>query len=111
MHSICFFLDLSEEEIFLRKGEILRHLEKEGITIEEVTTETMLQSKNMESEKLNCGDLSKKTFIASPADVDTCRKVKQQDAEALKHYKITVGEITTGTMLQSEGMEVKKALL
>ena len=52
----------------------------------------------MESEKLNCGDSPKKTFIASPVNVDTCRKVKQQDAEALNHCKITVGEITTGTM-------------
>ena len=32
-------LNLSEEEIFLRKGEILRHLEKEDITVEEITTE------------------------------------------------------------------------
>ena len=101
-------LNLSEEEIFLRKGEILRHLEKEDITIEEITTETMLQSKDMESEKLNCGDSSKKTFIASPVNVDTCKKVKLQDVEALNHCKITVGEITTGTMLQSEGMEIKK---
>ena len=101
-------LNLSEEEIFLRKGEILRHLEKEDITIEEVTTETMLQSKDMESEKLNCGDSLKKMFIASPVNVDTCRKVKLQDTEALNHCKITVGEITTGTMLQSEGMEIKK---
>ena len=64
-------LNLSEEEIFLRKGEILRHLEKEDITIEEITTETMLQNKDMESEKLNCGDSLEKTFIASPAHVDT----------------------------------------
>ena len=102
-------LNLSKEEIFLRKGEILGHLEKEDITIEEVTTETMLQNRDMESEKLNCGDSSKKTFIASPVNVDTCRKVKQQDAEALNHCKITVGEITTETMLQSEVMEIKKS--
>ena len=44
-------------------------------------------------------------FIASPVNVDTCRKVKQQDAEALNLCKITVGEITTETMLQSEAME------
>ena len=100
-------LNLSEEEIFLRKGEILRHLEKD-ITIEEVTTETMLQNKDMEPEKLNCGDSLEKMFIASPVNVDTCRKVKLQDIEALNHCKITVGEITTGTMSQSEGMEIKK---
>ena len=101
-------LNLSEEGIFLRKEEILRHLEKEDITIEEVTTETMLQSKDMESEKLNCGDLSKKTFIASPVNVDTCKKVKLQNVEALNHHEMTVGEITTETMLQSKGMEIKK---
>ena len=84
-------LNLSEEAIFLRKGEILRHLEKEDITIEEITTETMLQNRNMESEKFNCGDLSKKMFIASPVSVDTCGKVRQHDAEALNHHKMTVG--------------------
>ena len=47
-------------------------------------------------------------FIASPVSVDTCKNVKQQDVEALNHCKITVGEITTETMLQSEGMEIKK---
>ena len=62
----------------------------------------------MESEKLDCVDSSKKMFIAFPVNIDTCRKVKLQDAEALNHCKITVGEITTGTMLQSEGMEIKK---
>ena len=62
----------------------------------------------MESEKLNCGDSSEKTFIASPVNVDTCQKVKLQDIEALNHCKITVGGIATGTMLQSEGMEIEK---
>ena len=68
----------------------------------------MLQNRDMESEKLNCGDSLKKMFIASPVNVDTCKKVKLQDVEALDHCKITVGEITTETMLQSEGMEIKK---
>ena len=54
------------------------------------------------------GDSTEKTFIASPVNVDTCRKVKQQDVEALNHCKITVGEITKEIMLQSEGMENEK---
>ena len=62
----------------------------------------------MESEKLNCGDELKKTFIVSPVNVDTCEKVKQQDIKALSYQKISVEETTTGTMLQSEGMEIKK---
>ena len=101
-------LNLSKEEIFLRKGKILGHLEKEGITIEEITTKTMLQNKDMESEKMNCGDPLETKFIASPADVDTHKRVKLQDAEVLNHCKTTIDEITTETMLQSEGMEIKK---
>ena len=80
-------LNLSEEGIFLRKGEILRHLEKEDITVEEITTETMLQSENMEPIKSNCDIFSEKAFITSPADIDTYRKVKLQDAEVLDQYK------------------------
>ena len=68
----------------------------------------MLQCKDMESEKLNCGDKLKKTFIASPVNDDTCKKVKQQDVEALSYHKISVEEIATGTVLQSEGMENEK---
>ena len=49
---IPYILNMSEEAIFLRKGEILEHLEKEDITIEEITTETMLQCKDMESENI-----------------------------------------------------------
>ena len=101
-------LNLSKEGIFLRKGEILRHLEKEDITIEEITTETMLQKGDMESENLNCGDSLETKFIASTADVDTHKRVKLQDAEVLNHHKTTTEEITTETMLQSEGMEIKK---
>ena len=80
-------LNLSKEEIFLRKGEILGHLKKEDITVEEITTETMLQSEDMELTKPNCEILSEKMFITSPADVDTHRKVKLQDAEVLDKYK------------------------
>ena len=80
-------LNLSEEEIFLRKGEILGCLEKEDITVEEITTETMFQSENVELTKSNYKVLSEKMFITSPADVDTHRKVKLQDAEVLDKYK------------------------
>ena len=80
-------LNLSKEGIFLRKGEILRHLEKEDITVEEITTQTMFQNENVEPTKPNCEILSEKTFITSPADVDTHRKVKLQYAEVLDKYK------------------------
>ena len=101
-------LNLSEEAIFLRKGEILGHLEKEDVTIEEITTETMLQSKDMESEKLNCGDTVKEAFIASPVNGDTCKKVRLQDVEALSHHKMTIEKVTTEAMSQCKDMESEK---
>ena len=100
-------LNLSEEAIFLRKGEILGHLEKD-ITIEEITTETMLQCKDMESEKLNCGDSLKKAFIASPVSGDTCKKVRLQDVETLSHHKMTIGKVTTEAMSHCKDMESEK---
>ena len=47
----------------------------------------MLQSEGMENEKPHCDISSEKKFITSPADVDTHRKVKLQDAEVLDKYK------------------------
>ena len=101
-------LNLSEEAISLRKGEILRHLEKEDITIEEITTETMLQCKHKESEKLNCGDSLKKMFIASPVSSDTCKQVRLQDTEALSHCKITIEKVTAEAASQCKDMESEK---
>ena len=77
----------------MRKGEILRHLEKENITVEEITTETMFQSENVEHTKPSCEILSEKMFITSPADVDTHRKVKLQDTEVLDKYKKAFEEL------------------
>ena len=100
-------LKLSEETIFLRKGEILGHLEKEDITIEEIITETMLQCKDMKSEKLDCGDTIEEAFIASPVSGDTCKKVKLQDVEALSHCKMTE-KVTAEAVLQCKDMESEK---
>ena len=101
-------LNLSAEAIFFKKGEILRHLEKEDITIEEITTETMLQCKDMESEKLNCGDSLKKMFIASSVSDDTCKKVRLWDADTLNHHKMTIGKVTAEAVSQCKDMESGK---
>ena len=100
-------LNLSEETIFLRKGEILGHLEREDITIEEITTETMLQCKDLESEKLNCGDSVKEVSIASPVSGDTCKKVKVQDVEALSYCKMTE-KVIAKAVSQCKDMESEK---
>ena len=62
-------------------------IDKEDIMVEEITTETMFQSENLELTKSNYKILSEKMLITSPADVDTHRKVKLQDAEVLDNYK------------------------
>ena len=100
-------LNLSEEAIFLRKGEILRHLEREDITIEEITTGTMLQCKDMKSEKLDCGDSVEEAFIASPVSGDTCKKVRLQDVEALSHCMMTE-KVTAEAVSQCKDMESEK---
>ena len=74
-----------------------------------VTAEAVSQCKDMESEKLNCGDELQKTFIVSPVNVDTCKKVKQQDVETLSYQNISVEGNTTEPMLQSEGMKNEKS--
>ena len=86
----------------------VKALSHRKMTIEKVTAEAVSQCKHMESEKLNCGDELKKTFIVSPVNVDTCKKVRQQDVETLSYRNISVEGNTTEPMLQSEGMEIKK---
>ena len=92
-------------KVRLQDVEALSHCK---MTIGEVTAEAVSQCKDMESEKLNCGDELKKTFIVSPVNVDTCKKVKQQDVETLSYQNISAEGNTTEPMLQSEGMEIKK---
>ena len=67
-------------KVKLQNAEVLNINEKEY-------KETMLQSEGMENEKPHCDISSEKKFITSPADVDTHRKVKLQDAEVLDKYK------------------------
>ena len=93
------------KKVRLQDVEALSH---HKMTIEKVTAEAVSQCKDMESEKLNCGDELKKTLIVSPVNVDTCKKVKQQDVETLSYQNVSVGGNTTEPMLQSEGMEIKK---
>ena len=93
------------KEVRLQDVEALSH---HKMTIEKVTAEAVSQCKDMESEKLNCGDELKKMFIVSPVNVDTCEEVKQEDVETLSYQNTSVEENTTEPMLQSEGMEIKK---
>ena len=80
-------LNLAEDEsIFLKKGEILGHLEPSSIEIGEILKEDWsdpVESDEEEDTKI----LLEKKFITSPAEVSTHRKVNLQDAEVSEKYR------------------------
>ena len=70
----------THRKVKLQNAEVLNINEKR-------CKETMLQSEGMENKRPHCDISSEKMLITSPADVDTHRKVKLQDAEVLDKYK------------------------
>ena len=62
----------------------------------------MLQKGDMEIGKGHCDISSEKMFVASPADVDTHRKVKLQDAEVLDKYKEEFENYVKNIMIYSQ---------
>ena len=81
-------LNLAEDEsVFLRKGEILGHLEPCPITIEEIIKEDWLDSVESGGEEENAKLPLEKKFITSPAEINTHRKVNLQDAQISARYK------------------------
>ena len=86
--------DISSEKEFIASSAVIDAYEKVKLQNAEVLNinekkykGTVLQSEGMENKKPHCDILSEKMFITSPADVDTHRKVKLQDAEVLDKYK------------------------
>ena len=67
------------------KQQDVETLSYQNISVEKITTEPMLQSEGMEIKKPRCDVLSKKEFIASPAEIDACRKVKLQKGRGSEH--------------------------
>ena len=80
-------INLNEDEkIFLRKGEILGHLEPSPIEINDIVEEDQLKEKEIKGKQDEAIPLEKK-FITSPAEVNTDRKMQLQDAEVAKKYE------------------------
>ena len=79
-------LNLAEDDaVYLKKGEILGHLEPCPITIEEIVKEDWSNSEESDGEGSEL-PLEKK-FITSPAEVNTHRKVNLQDAQVSAKYR------------------------
>ena len=85
----CIPLDLinlnEDEKMFLRKGEILGHLEPFSIEINEIVKEDWPKEEGTEGEENKTIPLEKK-FITSPTEVNTHRKIQLQNAEVTKKY-------------------------
>ena len=80
-------INLNEDEkIFLRKGEILGHLEPSSIKINEIVKEDWPKEEEIKGEENETIPLEKK-FITSPAEVNTHRKMQLQDAEVATKYR------------------------
>ena len=85
-------INLSTDNVYLLKGEIMGFMQNQSLDISEIVTETstepspiILEDDDKEVlEKLN-GEISsedkEKRFITSPADIDVHRKVELQDAD------------------------------
>ena len=85
-------LNLAEDEaVYLKKGEILGHLEPCPITIEEIVKEDWSNSEESDGESSEL-PLERK-FITSPAEVNTHRKVNLQDAQVSAKYREQFGQL------------------
>ena len=80
-------INLNEDgKIFLKRDEILGHLEPSSIEINEIVKEYWPKEEEIKGEENEAIPLEKK-FITSPAEVNTHRKMQLQDAEVAKEYK------------------------
>ena len=81
-------LNLAEDEaVYLKKGEILGHLEPYPITIEEIVKEDWSNSEESDGEEKSSELPFEKKFITSPAEVNTHRRVNLQDAQVSAKYR------------------------
>ena len=84
-------INLSTDDIYLLKGEIMGFMQNQSLDISEIVTETstepspiMLEDDDKEVLQEQEGEVNikmEKRFITSPADIEVHRKVELQDAE------------------------------
>ena len=101
-----------DEKIFLRKGEILGHLEPCSIEINEIVREDWSEIEKIEGKEDEAIPLEKK-FITSPTEVNTHRKMQLQDAEVAKKYKQQLKQLCKefGDIFSKDSTDVGKTPL
>ena len=81
-------VNLSQDEIFLPKDQMMGHLELTPVSVEEITTEPVYKEAKTPEEVINDETIPlEKKFITSPADVERHRKVVLEDAKVPDKYK------------------------
>ena len=88
-------INLSTDDVYLSKGEIMGFMQNQSLDISEIVTETstdslpiILEDEDKEVLQNSKGELHvenmEKRFITSPADIKVHRKVELQDADIIK---------------------------
>ena len=84
-------INMGINDIWLTKETVIAHLDIEEVDISEVTTQTVYDSgydsDSGEGEKDNLKEPVLSSFITSPADIETHRKVVLKDKEIDQKYK------------------------
>ena len=83
-------INLSNDDVYLSKGEVMGFMQNQTLDISEIVTETSIEPSPIEvededKEVLQNGEVhmesTEKKFITSPADIEVHRKVELQDAD------------------------------
>ena len=83
-------INLSNDDVYHLKGEIIGFMQNQSLDISEIVTETSTESSPIEledgdKEVLQNGEVhtenTEKRFITSPADIEVHRKVELQDTD------------------------------
>ena len=83
-------INLSNDDVYLLKGEVMGFMQNQSLDISETVTETSTESlpivlEDEDKEVLQNGEVhtenTEKKFITSPADIEVHRKVELQDTD------------------------------
>ena len=117
-------INLSTDDVYLSKGEIMGFMQNQSLDISEIVTETstepspiILEDDNKEVlQKLN-GEVNtentEKRFITSPADIEVHRKVELQDVDITETQRNAFKDLCTefSNIFSTDSSDIRKTPL
>ena len=97
-------VNLSNDSIFLPKGQLLGSLESVENNVQKIITSTSIEMMSTEAEEnqnTEVGEVEKK-FITSPADVEVHRRVNLQNAKVTEEDKKNSRNYVKNMMIYSQ---------